>query len=190
MSLPIGLITLWKFSIFINNLMYKKLDSRTHNIVGEFAEHLVANVMNGEMEETSHGGYDIKADGKTVQVKARKGTEEDLKGTSLSDFHNKDFQILVIVLFNESGKITHVWEIPRDNIYFCEKNDKVLKLKQKDFFQKHQIIARRRTKAGETWTISLTKEVMKLASEIDKKQELSRKLRKQYPELCYFHAKP
>ncbi len=81
---------------------------KTKNIVGDYAEELVANAYNGTRARNSQAGYDVSAtlDGKIqrIQVKATRQNHESPKGNT-SDFHNCDFDILVPIVFNGKGEI-------------------------------------------------------------------------------------
>ena len=84
---------------------------RTSNIVGEYAEHLAHKYYGGRLLEISGASADIQSpDGKLYQVKSRK-----IKGTTstqLNVIRSWDFDFLVVVLFEASGEIRQVLEVP------------------------------------------------------------------------------
>lgn len=86
--------------------------TRTKNIVGDYAEDLVAKVYGGKHAPNSQKGYDVlTAEGKRIQVKTTRQSDPKLKG-STSDFHNWDFDILVAIVFNGKGEIVKAVELP------------------------------------------------------------------------------
>ena len=106
------LIPLWKAITALTKCMYEILGSRTNNIVGEFAEHLVADALGGTLAAPSQKDYDMTLpDGRTVQVKARKLTGKYKYSETLSDIHSWNFNVLIIVLFNDDGTLNKVMEI-------------------------------------------------------------------------------
>lgn len=106
------LIPLWKVMVDTTNLMYKILGSRTHNIVGEFAEHLVCDVFGGTLVSPSTKAYDVLLpDGTRIQVKARKLSGKYKYQETISDFHSWAFDVLVVVLFNDNGSLKKVFKL-------------------------------------------------------------------------------
>ena len=106
------LIPLWKAIVQITHLMYNILGGRTHNILGEFAEHIVADALKGKLQPPSNKAFDILlSDGKTVQVKARKLSGKYRYSETLSDFHSWNFDILIVVLFNDDGTLKQVLQM-------------------------------------------------------------------------------
>ena len=140
------ILPLWEKWNKLTQQLFTALGERTHNIVGEFAEQLVADVLNAQSERPSNDAYDMRLndqggkDGKgtRVQVKARKCAK--LSGVQLSDFHDWDFDVLIIVLFNNEGKLTKVLRLSSEdaNNIAKERNGKsnnkadVITLKYKD----------------------------------------------------------
>ena len=104
------LIPLWKINVEVNKQMYQVLGRRTRNILGEFAELLVAETLKGQLVLPSTKGYDMTLpNGEKVQVKARK--IENNSGQTLSDIHSWDFDTLIIVLFKDDGRLHKVLQI-------------------------------------------------------------------------------
>ena len=83
---------------------------RTANIVGEYTEKLVADAYGGELLPTSHKSADvILPDKRTIQVKARITNPGEV--TELSAIRSWDFDILVVLLFEKSGKLFWAGEL-------------------------------------------------------------------------------
>ena len=85
-------------------------NTRTGNIVGEFAEELMADYYKGTPAPVSQKGYDFDANGKRYQVKARLAKGKRVTG-NLSDIHFWDFDFLIVVFFDANGLITLAKEI-------------------------------------------------------------------------------
>lgn len=146
---------LWEEWNKLTQELYTALGKRTYNIVGEFAEQLVADVLNGELEYPSNGAYDVRLKdkggkdgyGTTIQVKARKCVR--FSGTQLSDFHDWNFDVLIIVLFDKEGKLTKVLRLSSKDAKILAKdrngksNNKadVITLKYKDKQGKPDILS-------------------------------------------------
>lgn len=106
------LIPLWRAITALMKGMYNILGCRTNNIVGEFAEQLVSDALGGTLAPTDNKAYDLELpDGRKVQVKARRLTGKYKYSESLGCFNSWDFDVLIIVLFNEVGTINKVLEI-------------------------------------------------------------------------------
>ena len=105
-------VFLWRITICFTNIIYRLLGSRTNNVVGEFAECLVADALHGSLTPPSHKDYDMKLlDGSTVQIKARKLSGNHRYSETLSDFHSWNFDILIVVLFNDDGTLKQVLQM-------------------------------------------------------------------------------
>lgn len=86
---------------------------RSANIVGEYAERLVAEYYGGELLTASNKSADIRLrDGRLVQVKSR--VPRQTSTTSLSPIRSWDFDLLVVVLFNPDGGIMEAVEMTAD----------------------------------------------------------------------------
>ena len=81
--------------------------SRTSNVVGDYAEDLVAKALNGELAKTSEKGYDVTIGDVRIQVKATRQNWPTLVGNT-SDIHNDDYDKLVGVIFDKHGNIRKV----------------------------------------------------------------------------------
>lgn len=77
---------------------------RTSNLVGEYAEYLVNEYLNGELLTASHASADIKApNGDLHQVKSRKIT--NVLTTQLGVIRSWNFDFLTIILFDDNGSV-------------------------------------------------------------------------------------
>ncbi|PCI44507.1 MAG: hypothetical protein COB41_04145 [Proteobacteria bacterium] len=104
--------TLWlSFNEYSNKLV--KALGRTNNIVGEYAEYLTLNYYGGKFLKASAASSDIKSsNGKLIQVKARKVSGSSMSGIGLSIIRSWDFDFLVTIFFDASGRIKKVLEVP------------------------------------------------------------------------------
>lgn len=84
---------------------------RSHNVVGELAERIVAQCHNGELLGVSFPSADVRIeDGTLFQVKSRMMTGPG--GTSLSTIRSWNFDVLSVILFDMSGTIVCGGEMP------------------------------------------------------------------------------
>jgi hypothetical protein len=84
---------------------------RTSNILGEFAEHLVAEFHAGRQLPASAKSADIETeDGTMIQVKARVPRQGPT--TSLGIIRSWDFHVLAVVLFAPDGRVAKAVELP------------------------------------------------------------------------------
>ena len=94
---------LWREYMDVTNRITAAL-GRSSNIVGEFAERLVAEHYGGSLLAASHKSADVELpDGRLVQVKSR--IPRRASTTSLSSIRSWDFDLLVVVLFDRDGGI-------------------------------------------------------------------------------------
>lgn len=97
------IVYLWKIYNSSVELLKAKLN-RTSNIVGEYAEYLIKEYLDGELLTASFTSADIKApNGKLYQVKSRKITNG--LTTQLGIIRSWDFDFLTIILFDTNGSI-------------------------------------------------------------------------------------
>ena len=77
---------------------------RTENApAGDYAEFLVASALEGTLAPNSEKSYDVRADGKRIQVKSRVISDPPRSGQlQLSPFRSFDFDEAVIVLLNDA----------------------------------------------------------------------------------------
>ncbi|MBN2891601.1 MAG: hypothetical protein JXL97_07030 [Bacteroidales bacterium] len=94
---------LWKNYNTSSKQLKEKL-GRTSNLVGEYAEYLVNEYLNGELLTASHASADIKApNGDLHQVKSRKITNGQT--TQLGIIRSWNFDFLTIILFDDNGSV-------------------------------------------------------------------------------------
>lgn len=104
----IGKIELWKIYTYIGSLIANK--SRTGNIVGEFTEELLTDFYSGKQAPPSTKGYDFEANGIRYQVKSRVANTRNKITGNLSDIHSWNFDILIVVFYENNGNIKLVKE--------------------------------------------------------------------------------
>ena len=94
---------LWKSYNASSKLLKEKL-GRTSNLVGEYAEYLVNEYLDGELLTASFASADIKApNGDFHQVKSRKISNGQT--TQLGIIRSWDFDFLTVVLFDDNGSV-------------------------------------------------------------------------------------
>lgn len=94
---------LWKEYNVSADLLKQRL-GRTSNLLGEYAEYLVNEHLNGELLTASNASADIKTlNGKLYQVKSRKTTIT--LTTQLSIIRSWNFDFLAVVLFDKKGSV-------------------------------------------------------------------------------------
>ena len=103
---------LWKGYMKSLELITEAL-GRTSNIVGEYAERIVAQCLGGKLLGPSHKSADIRLpDGTLVQVKSRVPRQGEV--TSLSVIRSWNFDYLAVVLFDTDGSVYRAIMIPKD----------------------------------------------------------------------------
>jgi hypothetical protein len=103
------IIKLWKNYHVIANLLFDAMGGEA-NIVGKFAEKLVADYYDGKQLPPSSKSADIVlTDGVTLQVKAR--VPRQAMTTSLGIIRTWDFDYLVVVLFSTDGAVAKAVEV-------------------------------------------------------------------------------
>ena len=96
-------IKLWR-SYNVSSKLLKESLKRTSNLVGEYAEFLIKEHTNGELEPASKKGVDVKGkDKKLYQVKSRK--VKQVSSTQLGIIRDWEFDYLTIILFDERGGV-------------------------------------------------------------------------------------
>jgi hypothetical protein len=83
---------------------------RSKNIVGEYAEYLIKEYLNGTLLGLSNKSADIEKDGVLYQVKARR--IEDGTTTQLGVIRSWDFDHLAVVIFDNYGIVKRAHIIP------------------------------------------------------------------------------
>lgn len=88
---------------------------RTMNApAGDYAEHLVAALTQGELADNSEKSWDVQTETERLQVKCRVVDPTNSRGRQLSPFRTWDFDRAVIVLFDEDYQIHRCSAIPRN----------------------------------------------------------------------------
>ena len=88
---------------------------RTENApAGDYAEFLVASALEGTLAPNSEKSYDVLANGRRIQVKARVVSDPIKSGQrQLSPFRSFDFDEAVILLFDDADySIRHAVSVP------------------------------------------------------------------------------
>lgn len=101
-------VQLWKIYAFIGQLIAN--NSRTGNIVGDFAEELMADFYNGTLAPPSTKGFDFVVNNIKYQVKSRMANSKNKFAGNLSDLHSFKFDYLLVVLYNKDGSVNMVKE--------------------------------------------------------------------------------
>ena len=97
------IVDLWKIYNSSVELLKARLN-RTSNIVGEYAEYLVKEYLNGELLTASFASADVKApNGELHQVKSRKITNG--LTTQLGIIRSWDFDFLTVIFFDTNGSV-------------------------------------------------------------------------------------
>jgi hypothetical protein len=90
---------------------------RTDNApTGDYAEYLIARLVDGELAPNSEKSWDLRAaDGRLIQVKARLSPEGSPAATrQLSFIRHWDFDLLAVVLFDDDYSVRRAVLVPRD----------------------------------------------------------------------------
>jgi hypothetical protein len=103
----------------LDELQVRKI-TRSDNIpTGDYAELLVARHFKVELETNSAKGYDLKVGGDRVQVKARRVAANGrhngfgiLRNVSQCEFDDREFDVLVAVVFERDYRVREAWWIP------------------------------------------------------------------------------
>jgi Family of unknown function (DUF6998) len=87
-----------------------------NNPVGDIAEAIVAAHYKGERGSFSQAGWDVKApDGERIQVKAMRQTPTN-KRRNVSPIRDRDYDSVVIVIFNENFQVTEGLRLARATV--------------------------------------------------------------------------
>lgn len=99
----------------LEELRSRKILRTANSPVGDYAEWLVADRLGFRLASNSTAGYDALDDqGVRYQIKCRRISRES-KGRQLSAIRNlstKDFDFLIVVLFDHQMEIDQVYKIP------------------------------------------------------------------------------
>ncbi len=99
----------------INELINRHVVRTQNSPIGDYTEWLVARALNISLENNSKSGYDgIDKNGLKIQIKGRRITSKN-KSRQLSAIRNireRDFDVLVAIIYSEDYDILEAWEIP------------------------------------------------------------------------------
>lgn len=104
----------------INELRARGVVRTTNNPLGDYTEWLVASALDLELQENSKSGYDAVSKDKDrpikFQIKGRRVTPENKSRmlSAIRNYHEKDFDLLAAVIFDENFNILEAWLIPHD----------------------------------------------------------------------------
>lgn len=86
-----------------------------NNPVGDIAEAVVAAHYGGERGSFIQAGWDVKApDGERIQVKALRQTAANPRRTNLSPIRDRDYDAVVVVIFDEDFRVSEGLKLARD----------------------------------------------------------------------------
>ena len=95
----------------------------TSNVVGEFAERLIADHLDGTLLTASAKSADIELpDGRLIQVEARV-IRDGVPATSLGIIRTWDFHVLAAVLFYPDGSVLRAVLVPVDAAKTCARTN-------------------------------------------------------------------
>jgi len=108
-------------------LKRREIVRTNNNPLGDYAEWLVANIMDLKLAENSKAGYDAISDaGVTFQIKARRVTPENPSRqlSAIRNYAEKDFDWLIAVIFNKYFNVINAYLIPHEVIgdYYPHRN--------------------------------------------------------------------
>jgi hypothetical protein len=94
--------------------------TRSDNIpTGDYAERIVAQHLDVPLEPNSAKGYDLVVDGQRVQVKSRRVNKDGRQGgfgilRNVTDcvFADREFDVLVAVVFERDYSVREAWWVP------------------------------------------------------------------------------
>jgi hypothetical protein len=96
-------------------LEYYVVTGKPLGIVGELAEYEAASILNLQLMGARSEGYDaIAPDGRRVQIKGRRINGTDLYRGRVPGINlEKDFDSVVLVLFDQQFNLAEIWEANR-----------------------------------------------------------------------------
>ncbi|MGA2385807.1 MAG: hypothetical protein ABSG33_04655 [Candidatus Bathyarchaeia archaeon] len=92
--------------------------ARTNNLVADYGEKVVAELLNLKLSVGSNKGYDAidEKSGVTYQIKSRQATKHNGASSkqlgAIKDLDEKLFDYLIAVIFNEFMEPKDIWQIP------------------------------------------------------------------------------
>jgi len=109
-----ALITTKVWAKYNSALYAAEQKSRTANIIGDYAEDIVAKVTGGKVGKNDQKGFDVLVDNVRIQVKATRQDAPPYRGNT-SDIHNQCFDKIVGVVFGKQGEVRKVVEIQKED---------------------------------------------------------------------------
>ena len=104
----------------ITNELIERCIARTqNNPLGDYTEWLVSQSLNLELEANSKAGYDaLDSDGTRIQIKGRRLTSKNTSRqlSAIRNYEEKNFDVLVAILFNEKFDVSEAYEVPHEAI--------------------------------------------------------------------------
>lgn len=100
-----------------DELKERKVVRTKNNPIGDYTEWLVAKALNLDLQANSKAGYDgIDKNGLRVQIKGRRVTasNKSCQLSAIRKYAEKDFDILVAVIYNESFEVVDALLIPHE----------------------------------------------------------------------------
>lgn len=104
------------WSAAMRELRRRDVVRTNNNPVGDIAEAIVAEHYGGERGSFAQAGWDVKlADGQRIQVKAMRQTPDN-KRRNVSPIRDADYDLVVIVIFDEDFVVTEGLVIDRATV--------------------------------------------------------------------------
>lgn len=105
----------------IDELKARGVVRTSNNPLGDYTEWLVASALDLDLEKNSKSGYDaMSKDKKPIrfQIKGRRLTSENKSRmlSAIRNYHEKDFDQLAVVIFDESFNVLEAWLIPHETV--------------------------------------------------------------------------
>ncbi len=100
-----------------NELKARGVVRTQNNPLGDYTEWLVAKALDLELQSNSRAGYDgVGKDGVRVQIKGRRvtPTNNSRQLSAIRKYAEKDFDVLVAVIYDESFNIIEALLIPHE----------------------------------------------------------------------------
>lgn len=102
-----------------NELIERGIVRTQNNPLGDYTEWLVSQALNLELEANSKAGYDASdSNGIRIQIKGRRLTSKNTSRqlSAIRNYEEKDFDVLVAILFNEQFEVSEAYEVPHEII--------------------------------------------------------------------------
>lgn len=113
------------YSEILSELLRRGVIRSRNAPVGDLAEHLVAISLGGELAPPSAKSWDVQADGRRLQVKARVIVNGDRRSHNYSVFRSWEFDACVFVLLDASTyDIVRAAEVPVQGVQMLARETK------------------------------------------------------------------